>query len=214
MTKFLRVSITTWSSSGKTERGSSSKVSSLMRPITGTGWLRKLLAMACAVLRPFFLPSPPMATSLVGRVLPGRLPPPTIPSPSITLPLPLRTSAHVLARRSISASGIAQADTVLTGTAVPLSVGSDFAKPQHFSLNGTPYNGVGAGYFNPNTLNGQSLPYMYCVDILHTINAPGTYLAQVNTIGYIVNDVGAPGADTTPIKRYRQVVHRGKGGTV
>lgn len=99
----------------------------------------------------------------------------------------------------ILSTGISQADTVLTGTAVPLTVGADYAKPQYFSLNGTAYTGVGAGNFNPNTLAGEPLPYMYCVDILHTINAPGVYSAQVNTIGYIVNDVSSPGADTTPI---------------
>lgn len=99
----------------------------------------------------------------------------------------------------LHASRVVHADTVLTGTAVPLSVGADYAKPQYFTLNGVTYSGVGAGNFNPNTLAGEPLPYMYCVDILHTISAPGTYDAQVNTIGYIVNDVGAAGADTTSI---------------
>lgn len=87
----------------------------------------------------------------------------------------------------ILAAGSVQADTVLTGTDVTLSVGADYAKPQQFWLtaNGTTkyYNGVGAGNFNPNELNEVDLDYMYCVDILHTINAPGTYDSQVNTIG-------------------------------
>jgi hypothetical protein len=99
----------------------------------------------------------------------------------------------------------AQASTVITGTGVNLQVGNLYTSPQYFWLGPTQtsqyyYAGEGAGNIRPNTINGVPLNYMYCVDIHHVIYVPGDYKAQVNQIGYIINDVPASSfADTTAI---------------
>jgi hypothetical protein len=102
-----------------------------------------------------------------------------------------------------------RADTLI-GSSIPLQVGSLYASPLNLQLRYTAsgdsgpmwhtFSGVGAGNIHPDTISQTSLPYMYCVDIIHDIFVPGQYLALVDNTGYIVNDVPpSSGAMTTVV---------------
>ena len=80
---------------------------------------------------------------------------------------------------------------LLPGPATADTLGFDPTGYTHiyWKYNGLPYNGY-AGSFQPVTLNGVELPYLYCVDIFTSIMPGYDYsYTRVNTLGYIY---GAP----------------------
>jgi hypothetical protein len=82
------------------------------------------------------------------------------------------TFARILATGlafSFAAAGYTRADV--------LSIGQHSGSPVGltFLFNSTKYTGVYGGNFSSSTLNGQSLPFVYCVDLYHTIALHTTY---------------------------------------
>jgi hypothetical protein len=62
---------------------------------------------------------------------------------------------------------------VLGGNYVPVSI----------NLDGADNTSVGGGPVSPSSLNGRTLPYVYCVDLFHDVSVPGTYNALVTNTG-------------------------------
>lgn len=63
-----------------------------------------------------------------------------------------------------------------------------------YELSGTNYT-VGGGSFDVSRLNGEELPWVYCVDLMHYISPNGSYpYTEVRTDGFVngalVNDAG------------------------
>jgi PEP-CTERM motif len=75
-----------------------------------------------------------------------------------------------------------------------LSIGSSFPPGFNFTLNGNYINEPG-GNIQPASLDGQPLPYVYCIAADVDINVPNTFVASVSTAGIydgnLVNGAGA-----------------------
>lgn len=85
-----------------------------------------------------------------------------------------------------------QADTLLITNPV------SYTWTGGFTYNSTHYASEGAGNIQTAVLDGELVPYMYCVDIAHWIWVPGTYEADVNDYGYIYNNtLPSSGAEVT-----------------
>src|SRR5262245_21171883 len=58
-----------------------------------------------------------------------------------------------------------------------LSIGQHSGSPVGLTylFNGTKYTGLYGGNFSSSTLNSQALPFVYCVDLYHTIALNTTY---------------------------------------
>ncbi|MGD0237636.1 MAG: VPLPA-CTERM sorting domain-containing protein [Syntrophorhabdales bacterium] len=78
-----------------------------------------------------------------------------------------------------------------------LYLGPDFSSPIYGYENGSStLTSVGGGSIDPSTLNGNPLPWVYCVGLFTTVGVPGTYNnTGVTTNGYVngalVNNAGA-----------------------
>jgi hypothetical protein len=93
----------------------------------------------------------------------------------------MKKLALIIACMLIIGSGAAFADTLQTGstyTAISIS----------FNGTNTTWNGVvGGGSFNTSYLNGSQLPWIYCVDLEHTIGLSTQYDATQVSLDGIVN---------------------------
>jgi hypothetical protein len=77
--------------------------------------------------------------------------------------------------------GWAKADTLTLGGAYSTSI--------HLLENGTPITAIteGGGSIDPSSLTSGSLSYVYCVDLLHSVNVSSTYNNTVVTNNGVVN---------------------------
>lgn len=82
------------------------------------------------------------------------------------------------------AAGAAQADSLYLSNSYNGAIPLD--------LNGTPWESAGGGSLQGATLNGASLPWVYCVGLTTIVYVPGTYdQTYVNTAGQVYdNDFG------------------------
>ena len=73
--------------------------------------------------------------------------------------------------------------SVSIANAATLNVGGNYG---HLDVifNGTEEN-AGTGSIAPSTLDGRTLPFLYCLDLEHNIGVPGTYSSTVSTNGTI-----------------------------
>ncbi len=81
--------------------------------------------------------------------------------------------------------GLACAGTAEAGSILKIS-GYNAADPVSFSYDsGKTFASYGSGSVTPATLNGQALPFMYCVQYLVDVAVPGTYNTVVTQDGTI-----------------------------
>jgi hypothetical protein len=88
----------------------------------------------------------------------------------------------------LMAAGAARADLE------SLNLGGTYSSGMDYFWNGTAGTTTG-GSIDPSSLNGASLPWVYCVDIIDQVYVPVTYAStQVSTTGYVngsmVNNAG------------------------
>ena len=89
--------------------------------------------------------------------------------PMRSLRLPTRSLLAFTLAVTCATSGVARADVLYLGqhTGSPISL--------NFTFNGTRHSGEYGGNFAGSTLNGQSLPFLYCVDLNHRVTVNTTY---------------------------------------
>lgn len=76
-------------------------------------------------------------------------------------------------------AGLAQATNTFT-------IGGDYSYPIYMVDTAGVRHTEGAGSFDTSSLNGSNLPYLYCVDLFHTISPGGTYNnTGVTTNGFV-----------------------------
>ena len=71
--------------------------------------------------------------------------------------------------------------------------------PLYFTINGTHYSGEYGGSFPGSTLNGQSLPFLYCVDVNDYFYPGSTYNATVSRNGTLFGS-------STPVQNAGRIV--------
>ncbi len=67
-----------------------------------------------------------------------------------------------------------------------LQLGGTFSSPIPMNINGTLSN-EGGGSIEPSSLNGNTLAWVYCVDLFRNISVPGTWSSAVVTTTGVVN---------------------------
>lgn len=96
----------------------------------------------------------------------------------------------------LAATAGVRAGTLHVGSSAAWGIAADLYDPANASRTILHDIGDGAGNINPGSmLNGQSLPYMYCLDLTHDIYLNTDYsITSANRLGYVVNDDPAQNA--------------------
>lgn len=96
-----------------------------------------------------------------------------------------RFAVSVFALAAMLGGGIARADT--------LTLGGTY-QSVNLTVNGVSENNVGSGSIGPSSLNGNTLAWVYCVDLFDDIGVPATYSTTVNYNGVITSESNSAAA--------------------